>query len=98
MKKRSLSRRTIDKPQAVEPSSADAAFQKFVEEAEICCEHARLAARLKRYKSARGLFLTAAALYQQALKVAGISYPSLENRLREIELEIAAPPKFSGAR
>lgn len=71
-------------------TSVDETFQDFLDEAEICCEHARLAARLKRYEASRGLFITAAALYERAIKAAGSSYPALENRLREIELEMAA--------
>ena len=65
-------------------------FQDFLEQAELCCEHARLAARRKRYEASRGLFITAVALYQRAVKAAGTSYPSIENRVREIELEMAA--------
>ena len=69
---------------------ANTTFQDFLEEAELCCEHARLAARRKRYEASRGLFITAVALYQRAVKAAGTSYPSIENRVREIELEMAA--------
>ena len=73
-----------------DPMPANTTFQDFLEEAELCCEHARLAARQKRYEASRGLFITAMALYQRAVKAAGNSYPSIENRVREIELEMAA--------
>ncbi|HVF10857.1 MAG TPA: hypothetical protein VNA16_08650 [Abditibacteriaceae bacterium] len=89
MEKQLVSRRKSNCRRS-DPTPADATFQDFVQEAELCCEHARLAARLKRFEASRGLFLTAAALYHRAITAAGTCYPSIENRLREIELEMAA--------
>ena len=65
--------------------SPQASFDAFVEQAEICCEQARSAARLNRYGAACGLFSTATALYQQATLAAGNSYPSIANWRAAIE-------------
>lgn len=43
------------------------AYRECLEQAEICREQARAAARLKRFKAARGLFATAISLCQRAL-------------------------------
>jgi len=64
-------------------------FQDSVDQAEICCEQARLAARCRRFKAACGLFTTAASLYRHAMSLDGISYPALERRLQDIELELS---------
>jgi len=41
-----------------------AALSSFLEQADVCREQAREAARLKRFRSALGLFATASALYR----------------------------------
>lgn len=48
-------------------SLATNAYRECLEQAEICREQARAAARLKRFKAARGLFATAISLCQRAL-------------------------------
>jgi hypothetical protein len=65
-------------------------FSECVSQAEICCEHARLAGRQRRYKAAYGLFSTALALYKRATMMEGVSYLALESRLRDVETEMAA--------
>jgi hypothetical protein len=63
-----------------------------LEQAEICREQARDAARLRRFKAALGLFATAAALCKRALTLTenDESFRSLAmDRLRQIEVEIA---------
>ncbi len=49
-------------PTAVPPSADLTALVIFLEQAEVCREQAREAARLKRFRSALGLFATASAL------------------------------------
>jgi hypothetical protein len=65
-------------------------FSECVAQAEICCEHARIAGRQRRYKAAYGLFSTALALYKRATMQEGVSYLALETRLRDVENEMAA--------
>lgn len=72
-------------------------FGVTIEEAEICCEQARVAARGRRFRAARGLFSTAAALYQQALSQDGVSYESITRRLKQIETESAAYSELAGS-
>ncbi len=72
------------------PSSQADTFGVTVEEAEICCEQARVAGRERRFRAARGLFSTASALYRQALLQDGVCYESIARRLKHIELEAAA--------
>lgn len=71
----------------------EATFQGRLQQAEVCCEQARLAGRQRRFRAACGLFATAAALYQRALTQDGVSPTflpaSLQVRLNEIEREIA---------
>ncbi len=58
MKPASLSAQPV---QAV-PMADIAPLALFLEQADVCCEQAREAARLKRFRSALGLFATASAL------------------------------------
>lgn len=44
------------------PMADIASYTLLLEQAEVCCEQAREAARLKRFRSALGLFATASAL------------------------------------
>jgi len=44
------------------PMADIAPLALFLEQADVCCEQAREAARLKRFRSALGLFATASAL------------------------------------
>ena len=69
-------------------ASQDKTFEAYVEEAELCCEQARGALRCHRFGAAQGLLATATTLYQYALRLDGIAYPAVENRLRDIEREI----------
>ena len=72
------------------PSSEHMNFEDYLEEAEICCEHARIAGRQRRYRAAIGLFNTAATLYRHAGTIDGVSYPAIEERLRHIDNEMSA--------
>jgi len=65
-------------------------FQDYLEEADLCCEHARIAGRQRRFGAARGLFETAASLYRRALDSAGNSQPTVDSRLRGVEAEMSA--------
>jgi hypothetical protein len=72
------------------PSLEEMSFEDYMEEAEICCEHARIAGRQRRYRAAIGLFTTAATLYRHAGAIDGVSYPAIEERLRHIDTEMSA--------
>ncbi len=67
----------------------------FLEQAEVCREQARDAARLKRFRAALGLFVTAANLCRHARKSAGADAANAEVfdlaslRLEQIDLEMA---------
>jgi hypothetical protein len=69
-------------------------FQDCVTEAESCCQRARVAAHHHRYEAARVLFATATALYRHAESLDGISYPSLERKVRDIEAELRSFPAY----
>jgi hypothetical protein len=88
MKKKKIA----DKAQKVsETSSAECAgYQECLEQADICCEQARAAARLKRFKAAYGLFSTAQALYQRAMTLGGDACTDAKERLHHITVEMAA--------
>jgi len=69
----------------------------LLEQAEVCREQARDAARLKRFRAALGLFVTAANLCRHALTKAGDEKTGLDNavlalateRLSQIDVEMA---------
>lgn len=65
-------------------------FQDCLEQAEICSDQARQAARMRRYKAARGLFSTASQLYRRAIELAGGALPEALERLHQIDVEAAA--------
>jgi len=52
----------ISRPVQAVPLADIAPFTLLLEQADVCCEQAREAARLKRFRSALGLFATASAL------------------------------------
>lgn len=82
-----LSRRTKPAPEVKLPL-----FISCLEQAEICREQARDAARLKRFRAAFGLFSTAAALCRHAFSIqeADESIKNLANdRLQQIDVEMA---------
>lgn len=55
--------RPVQKVSVASPDLADPSpLSRLLEEAEVCCEQAREAGRLKRFRSALGLFATANAL------------------------------------
>lgn len=63
-----------------------------LEQAEICREQARDAARLKRYSAALGLFSTAAALCKRASgyqEADDVVKATASDRLRQIDMEMA---------
>ena len=73
--------------------SAEASCLECLEQAEVCREQARAAVRLKRFKAARGLFSTAAALCRRALSICGERLEARRDaneRLRQIEDEMKA--------
>jgi hypothetical protein len=64
----------------------------FLEQAEVCCEQARDAARIKRFRAAIGLFLTAANLCRHARNAAIADHDVLDlanERLEQIDIEMA---------
>ena len=65
-------------------------LQDYLEEAEICCEHARRAGRQHRFGAARGLFETATGLYRRAIAATPTPQPTLIKQLRGIEAEMSA--------
>lgn len=68
-------------------------FVSFLEQAEVCREQARDAARLKRFRAALGLFSTAAALCKHAcaMEACDECTRALANeRLAQIDIEAAA--------
>jgi hypothetical protein len=81
-----LPERTLLDASADSNRSAD--FAVCVSQAELCCEHARVALRQSRYKSAEGLFITARALYKRATQADAILHPAIELRLKEIQEEL----------
>jgi hypothetical protein len=88
MKKKKVTARA---QQISETSSAECVgYQDCLEQADICCEQARAAARLKRFKAAYGLFATAQALYQRAMTLGGDACTDAKERLHHITVEMAA--------
>jgi hypothetical protein len=64
----------------------------FLDQAEVCREQARDAARMKRFRAAIGLFLTAANLCRHARNAAVTDNEVLDlanERLEQIDLEMA---------
>ena len=61
------SRRSKRNKAAAQAPIVSSEYRDFLEQAEICREQARNAARMKRWKAARGLFDTAIGLCQRAL-------------------------------
>jgi hypothetical protein len=57
--------------------------QSCLRQAEICCEQARAAARLKRLKAACGLFATAQALLKRAISAGGEACGEAREEARE---------------
>ncbi len=79
--------KTVSAP--VEPTPL---FVSFLEQAEVCREQARDAARLKRYRAALGLFSTAAALCKHARSMDSCDECTRElarERLEQIDMEAA---------
>ena len=78
------------KQHAPDSSQEIMTLQDYLEEAEICCEHARRAGRQHRFGAARGLFETATGLYKRAIATSGTPQPTLIEQLRGIEAEMYA--------
>jgi len=81
------------RPQKNVVSTACATGQDRLDQAEVCREQARDAARLHRFAAARGLFSTAVALYQEAM-ASGLHDEAAE-RLRQLQIEIATYSELS---
>ena len=82
--KRKSERKRQLQPDAAPPD------ESCLEQANICCEQARTAARLKRYTAARGLFVTAIALCHRAIALNGTARPQAEICLGQLHNEMSA--------
>ena len=67
------------------------ASHSFLEQAEVCREQAREAARLKRFGAALGLFATAATLCRHAetIETDASTASQINDRVRQIDVEAA---------
>jgi hypothetical protein len=75
---------------AVPPLEDIAPFATFLDQAEVCREQAREAARLKRFRSALGLFATASALCRHVESHGNEAQIALaQERLQGLSLESA---------
>ena len=81
----------MHKKQVVVPAADHASYQDWLDQAEVCREQARIAAGMKRFKAARGLFSTAIALCRQA--IAGGA--EAKDRLRQLNDEMLAYTELS---
>lgn len=63
-------------------------FDECVQQAVVCAEEAREAARLKRYQAARGLFTTALDLYRMAGEKNLAAAPQMNGQIHQLEAEI----------
>lgn len=77
------------KRRAKHAKAADAPLHNCFREAEICCEEARSAARLKRFDSAFGLFSTAQSLLENAMRTGGEWRAEARERLQIVSCEMA---------
>ena len=68
----------------------DAALPAQFRQAELCCEEARAAARLRRFEAACGLFSTAQSLLQRIAETGGEWRSEACERLRGVSFEMAA--------
>ena len=87
----SLRRSTSPRRSAI-PATPVPVVSPFLEQAEVCREQARDAARLKRFCAALGLFATASALCGHALKNPALDDPTrarVQEYLEQIDLEVS---------
>jgi len=77
-----------------------ASVRDCIAQADICCEQARSAARMKRFGAALGLFRTAQNLYGRAVESGGESCSEARERLQQLASEVAVYGELakSGAR
>ena len=61
----------------------------LIEQADVCCREARLAARMKRLRAACGLFETALSLLRHAVQLGGAIKNEATERLSQISTEAA---------
>jgi len=81
---------SIPQPVPAVPLAEGAPLSLFLEQADVCCEQAREAARLKRFRSALGLFATASALCRHVECNGDETQIALaKQRLRELSHESA---------
>lgn len=83
------------KEQAAVPVADHTTCQDWLDQAEVCREQARIAAGMKRFKAARGLFSTAIALCRQAMARGGEANPEAKDRLRQLDTEMLAYTELS---
>lgn len=79
--------------------SRGAVANSFLEQAEVCREQAREAARLKRFGAALGLFATAATLcrHVKSIETDARACSQIDDRLRQIDLEAATYSELARA-
>lgn len=63
--------------------------RELIEQADVCCREARLAARMKRLRAACGLFETALSLLRRAVQFGGAIKNEASERLIQITTEAA---------
>ena len=71
-------------------TSVETCYESCLHQADICCEQARAAARLKRLEAACGLFATAQSLLKRAIGNGGEACNEARERLNSISAEMAA--------
>lgn len=70
-------------------AEAASASHDLLEQAEVCCREARVAARMKRLRAACGLFQTAQSLLKRAIETGGAARQEAAERLAQIGNEAA---------
>ena len=83
-------RRKARKKAKAAPATEESPYLSCLQQAEICCEQARDAARLKRIEAACGLFSTAQSLLKRAVEIGGEACVEARERLASITTEMSA--------
>lgn len=86
----STSRKRKRKNKIEAQEKGESSMRSFFREAEICCEQARSAARLKRFDAACGLFATAQALLTRVVQAGGELRNEASERLAGVSAEMSA--------
>ena len=88
VRRRASSVQKLDEPSSNE-SRAVIDARDLVEQAEVCCREARMAARMKRLRAACGLFETAQSLLKRAVALGGNARAEASEKLSQIATESA---------